>query len=135
MEELEQLAKERFEVIRDCYGKVIKEFEKLCDELSSGNQQKLKQIAFDKSADQIKDSLKLKEDAVMKNWYSNTMIFNVDAVAGNISGKRLRHTFYNEDHTSGLRFPWDIPVEDFLFGWALVTAVLLLWVFKKLRWY
>ncbi|HPX35498.1 MAG TPA: lycopene cyclase domain-containing protein [Mycobacterium sp.] len=35
---------------------------------------------------------------------------------------------YNEDHTSGLRFPWDIPVEDFLFGWALVTAVLLLWV-------
>ncbi len=35
---------------------------------------------------------------------------------------------YNETHTSGLRFPWDIPVEDFLFGWALVTAVLLLWV-------
>lgn len=35
---------------------------------------------------------------------------------------------YNEDHTSGIRFPWDIPVEDFLFGWALVTAVLLLWV-------
>ncbi len=35
---------------------------------------------------------------------------------------------YNEDHTSGLRFPWDIPVEDFLFGWSLVTAVLLLWV-------
>lgn len=35
---------------------------------------------------------------------------------------------YDETHTSGLRFPWDIPVEDFLFGWALVTAVLLLWV-------
>jgi lycopene cyclase domain-containing protein len=35
---------------------------------------------------------------------------------------------YNERHTSGLRFPWDIPVEDFLFGWALVTGVLLLWV-------
>lgn len=35
---------------------------------------------------------------------------------------------YNEKHTSGVRFPWDIPVEDFLFGWALVTAVLLLWV-------
>lgn len=34
---------------------------------------------------------------------------------------------YNEDHTCGIRFPWDIPVEDFLFGWALVTAVLLLW--------
>jgi lycopene cyclase domain-containing protein len=34
---------------------------------------------------------------------------------------------YNEQHPSGLRFPFDIPVEDFLFGWALVTAVLLLW--------
>lgn len=38
---------------------------------------------------------------------------------------------YNEEHTSGLRFPWDIPVEDFLFGWALVTAVLLLWVKQR----
>jgi hypothetical protein len=28
---------------------------------------------------------------------------------------------------TGLRFPWDIPIEDFLFGFALVTATLLLW--------
>lgn len=34
---------------------------------------------------------------------------------------------YNEQHTSGVRFPFDIPIEDFLFGFALVTAVLLLW--------
>jgi lycopene cyclase domain-containing protein len=34
---------------------------------------------------------------------------------------------YNERQTSGVRFPFDIPVEDFLFGFALVTAVLLLW--------
>lgn len=34
---------------------------------------------------------------------------------------------YDEDHTSGIRFPFDIPIEDFLFGWAMVTAVLLLW--------
>ena len=34
---------------------------------------------------------------------------------------------YNERQTTGLRFPWDIPVEDFLFGFALVTAVLLRW--------
>ncbi len=34
---------------------------------------------------------------------------------------------YDDDHLSGVRFPWDIPVEDFLFGFALVTAVLLLW--------
>jgi lycopene cyclase domain-containing protein len=34
---------------------------------------------------------------------------------------------YDDRHTTGLRFPFDIPVEDFLFGWAMVTAVLLLW--------
>ena len=40
---------------------------------------------------------------------------------------------YDERHTSGLRFPFDIPVEDFLFGWALVTAVLLLWERRRRR--
>ncbi|MFC9250806.1 lycopene cyclase domain-containing protein [Amycolatopsis thailandensis] len=34
---------------------------------------------------------------------------------------------YSPEHITGLRFPWDIPVEDFLFGFALVTAVLLVW--------
>lgn len=34
---------------------------------------------------------------------------------------------YDEQHTTGIRFPLDIPIEDFLFGFALVTAVLLLW--------
>lgn len=40
---------------------------------------------------------------------------------------------YNEAHTTGVRFPFDIPVEDFLFGWAMVTAVLLLWERQRLR--
>lgn len=40
---------------------------------------------------------------------------------------------YDERHTSGLRFPFDIPVEDFLFGFALVTAVLLLWEHRRPR--
>jgi lycopene cyclase domain-containing protein len=35
---------------------------------------------------------------------------------------------YNPHQISGLRFPWDIPVEDFLFSFALLTLVLLLWV-------
>ena len=34
---------------------------------------------------------------------------------------------YDNRQTSGIRFPLDIPVEDFFFGFALVTAVLLLW--------
>lgn len=40
---------------------------------------------------------------------------------------------YNEQHSIGVRFPWDIPVEDFLFGWAMVTAVLLLWEKQRPR--
>lgn len=35
---------------------------------------------------------------------------------------------YHPEHHSGLRFPWDIPVEDFGFGWAMVTLVILTWV-------
>ncbi|MDX1873191.1 lycopene cyclase domain-containing protein [Mycolicibacterium sp. 120266] len=40
---------------------------------------------------------------------------------------------YDDRHTSGIRFPFDIPVEDFLFGYALVTAVLLLWERQRAR--
>lgn len=28
----------------------------------------------------------------------------------------------------GVRWPWDIPVEDFLFGFSMVTLALILWV-------
>lgn len=34
---------------------------------------------------------------------------------------------YNPEHLSGIRFPFDIPVEDFLFGFSLVTVALLGW--------
>jgi lycopene cyclase domain-containing protein len=34
---------------------------------------------------------------------------------------------YSDAATSGVRFPADIPVEDFVFGFALVTLALLLW--------
>jgi lycopene cyclase domain-containing protein len=40
---------------------------------------------------------------------------------------------YDDRHISGVRFPFDIPVEDFLFGWAMVTAVLLLWERQRRR--
>ncbi|MEB3366354.1 lycopene cyclase domain-containing protein [Saccharopolyspora mangrovi] len=38
---------------------------------------------------------------------------------------------YAAEHVSGVRFPWDIPVEDFLFGFSLVTSVLLLWEHRR----
>lgn len=35
---------------------------------------------------------------------------------------------YDEAQTLGVRVPWDIPVEDFLFGFSMVTLTMLLWV-------
>ncbi len=34
---------------------------------------------------------------------------------------------YNPDRFTGWRVPFDIPVEDFLFGFALVTLPIMLW--------
>ena len=38
---------------------------------------------------------------------------------------------YDDRQITGIRFPFDIPVEDFLFGFALVTGVLLLWEWQR----
>lgn len=38
---------------------------------------------------------------------------------------------YDPDHFSGWRFPWDIPVEDFVYGFSLIALTLLIW--EKVR--
>ena len=35
---------------------------------------------------------------------------------------------YDGDQITGVRIPWDIPVEDYLFGFSMITLTLLLWV-------
>ena len=35
---------------------------------------------------------------------------------------------YEEAETTGWRAPWDIPVEDFLFGFSMVTLTMLVWI-------
>jgi lycopene cyclase domain-containing protein len=35
---------------------------------------------------------------------------------------------YDPDQKTPWRFPFDIPVEDFLFGFSMVTLTMLLWV-------
>ena len=65
-------------------------------------------------------------------WISMGIVFGFQIlIDGWLTKLSAPIVIYNEEHTSGLRFPWDIPVEDFLFGWALVTAVLLLWVKQR----
>lgn len=34
---------------------------------------------------------------------------------------------YSPDHHLGLRVPWDIPVEDYVFGFSLLTVVVARW--------
>ena len=40
---------------------------------------------------------------------------------------------YDESQTIGVRVPWDIPVEDYLFGFSMVTLTILLWVRRGAR--
>jgi lycopene cyclase domain-containing protein len=35
---------------------------------------------------------------------------------------------YDDEETIGVRIPWDIPVEDYLFGFSMITLTLMLWV-------
>ena len=35
---------------------------------------------------------------------------------------------YQPDEFLGIRFPWDIPIEDFGFGFAMVTVTIICWV-------
>jgi lycopene cyclase domain-containing protein len=35
---------------------------------------------------------------------------------------------YDNEEIVGPRVPWDIPVEDYLFGFSMITLTLLMWV-------
>ncbi|GAA4399227.1 hypothetical protein GCM10023168_06230 [Fodinibacter luteus] len=35
---------------------------------------------------------------------------------------------YAGDQITGIRVPWDIPVEDYLFGFSMITLTLLVWL-------
>lgn len=38
---------------------------------------------------------------------------------------------YNPDEMLGIRAPWDIPVEDFAFGFVMLTVAIMVW--QKLK--
>jgi lycopene cyclase domain-containing protein len=60
-------------------------------------------------------------------WLSMVIVLGFQIpVDGWLTKRSAPIVIYNERQTSGIRFPLDIPVEDFLFGFAMVTAVLLL---------
>ena len=61
-------------------------------------------------------------------WVSMAIVFFFQVLVDGVLTK-LPHAvvIYDEGEFSGIRFPWDIPVEDYLFGFSLVTLAMLLW--------
>lgn len=62
-------------------------------------------------------------------WVSMAIVFGFQAlVDGWLTKLSAPIVIYDRGQFSGVRFPFDIPVEDFVYGFALVTLTLLLWV-------
>jgi lycopene cyclase domain-containing protein len=61
-------------------------------------------------------------------WLTVVIVFGFQVlVDGWLTKLRAPIVVYAPEHASGVRFPWDIPVEDFAFGFSLITLALLLW--------
>jgi lycopene cyclase domain-containing protein len=61
-------------------------------------------------------------------WITMAIVFGFQvAVDGWLTKLSAPVVVYDPRQLSGLRVPFDIPIEDFLFGFALVTATLLGW--------
>jgi lycopene cyclase domain-containing protein len=61
-------------------------------------------------------------------WWSMVIIFAFQIpVDGWLTKLSAPIVIYNPEAILGLRAPWDIPIEDFGFGFAMVTLAILLW--------
>jgi len=61
-------------------------------------------------------------------WMAMAIIFGFQVlVDGWLTKLSAPIVLYAEDQITGIRFPFDIPVEDFAFGFAMVTLAMLLW--------
>ncbi len=61
-------------------------------------------------------------------WFSMIIVFAFQIpVDGWLTKLSDPIVLYDDRQTLGIRFPWDIPIEDFGFGFALVTLVIMIW--------
>jgi lycopene cyclase domain-containing protein len=66
--------------------------------------------------------------ATLQYWLSMAIVFGFQIlVDGWLTKLSDPIVIYGEDEMLGLRAPWDIPVEDFGFGFTMVTLTILLW--------
>jgi lycopene cyclase domain-containing protein len=64
-------------------------------------------------------------------WLSMLIVFAFQVlVDGWLTKLSAPIVIYDESQTLGLRAPWDVPVEDYLFGFSMVTLTILLWVHR-----
>jgi lycopene cyclase domain-containing protein len=70
----------------------------------------------------------------LQYWLAMAIVFAfqvpVDGWLTKLSAPIVR---YAPEHHLGVRWPWDIPVEDYLFGFSMVTLCLILWERAKAR--
>lgn len=65
----------------------------------------------------------------LQYWLSMLIVFGFQVlVDGWLTKLSNPIVLYDDAETSGVRAPWDIPVEDFAFGFSMVTLALLIWV-------
>jgi len=66
--------------------------------------------------------------ATVQYWISMGIVFTFQvAVDGWLTKLSDPIVLYDPRQFSGIRFPLDIPIEDFGFGFALVTSVIIAW--------
>jgi lycopene cyclase domain-containing protein len=66
--------------------------------------------------------------ATAQYWISMGIVFTFQvAVDGWLTKLSDPIVLYDPRQFSGIRFPLDIPIEDFGFGFALVTSVIIAW--------
>ncbi|PID50995.1 MAG: lycopene cyclase [Propionibacteriales bacterium] len=68
----------------------------------------------------------------LKYWLSMLIVFGFQMlVDGWLTKLSNPIVIYNPDEFTGVRFPWDIPIEDFGFGFAMVTLTIIVWIRLK----
>lgn len=61
-------------------------------------------------------------------WVSMAIVFFFQIlVDGRLTKLPHAIVIYDDNENTGIRFPWDIPIEDYVYGFALVTMAILLW--------
>lgn len=64
----------------------------------------------------------------LQYWLSMLIMFSFQIlVDGWLTKLSNPIVIYNPDNMLGVRFPWDIPIEDFGFAFAMLTLTLVVW--------